>query len=128
MAFLNNTFINGTLTTKDKYEIGENDRYNLAELHDERKTLSIGSADINMDIKSNDYDTNVTGNYSINSEKSVSIDSSKDISLHSKAAIKLSGDRLVLGKSNAIYGVEDPNDLDLHDIEEGTVYFRLVSD
>ena len=54
--------------------------------------------------------------------------SEQDINLTTDNTLNLNSNRIKLRNSKTIYGTQDPNDMDLSDIDEGTLYFRVLND
>ena len=135
MPIMNDTLIDGVLTSKDGYEI-TNKRYNLANV-DENLTLHISHDDLNMDIDAKALDVSSSESINITTDKAftlttddnISISSnSKSINIDSASILSLGAKRIVLNNKDFIYGTVDPNEVVIPQLSEGTLYFRLLRD
>ena len=93
--------------------------------------------DKQLNISSTSTDTTYQGKMTrVFGTDGLILDSTDDVVIHSEIGdvningdtIRLNCDRFRLPNSRAMYGTEDPNELGLHNVEEGTLYFKLVND
>lgn len=127
MPIQNSTTIMDTLYVHDRIEISSH-RLRLAEV-DNEGCMSISNTDTDTTYEGKNVSIYGYDSAALNSAKSVNITSGGDnVNIRAHNSIRLAGKSIKLPDSRTIYGTEDPNDLNLHDVEEGTIYFKLISD
>ena len=125
MATLDSTMIHGSLNIKDKITITE-DEIDLILPKEDR--LQICNEKENLDIYSKNLNINSNGTLDINSSKDFLLHSLQNIRILADKTLDISANRIKLNNTlGTLYGTEDPNDLDLSNIDEGTLYFRVLN-
>jgi len=127
MAFMSDSFVHGLFGVKDGYSISEN-QYHLASIEND-DTLNIGDMGLNTETDGINITLNATNKTDIVSQEKVTIESvNNNVSIKNDNYLDIDTKRIRLRPKSEMYGTADPNDLDLHDVEEGTLYFKLVND
>ena len=119
MAYMKSSLIDGDLIIKDNISLQDNTDKPIID-HDNNKNVYIGNDNAHL---------NINAKYvNINSEENLNINSQEDIKITSKDNLFLNGNKLCLGNSRYIYGIEDPNELEITNPHEGMIYFKIMMD
>lgn len=122
MAFIGDTYIQGSLLVKDSISISDDD-LNLAIV--EKDAMTIGSFKLSTRLVGNPIVIE-SPNIAIGATESINITSLNSLSLYTDGKLGISSKAIVLPET--LYGIEDPNDLNLTNVSEGTIYFKLAED
>ena len=127
MANLDNTIIHGSLNVKDKITITE-EYINLILPKENLRRFEIGDEKYAMDIECEAFNVYSKIGIDLTCEADFDLSTLNNMTLESNKTLMLSANRIVLQNHGNLYGTEDPNDMDLSDIKEGTLYFRILED
>jgi len=125
MGMLNDVSIYGSLNVKDKITITEDD---IDFVFNNNDNIFFGDEAYNLKIQSKKFEVDSKDDVKIYTDKDYELISEQDINLTTDNIINLNSNRIKLRNSRTIYGTQDPNDMDLSDIDEGTLYFRVLND
>ena len=125
MAFLSKTYIDGPLLVKDSIALTPEDIH-IASI--DKGSIVLGSKDHQLNIQSKDLEITSKGGITTSAGGGIILSAKEDLNLSTDDALVFHAKTLVLQNTsdNCLYGIADPNDLNLPNVAEGTLYFKLA--
>ena len=125
MAFLSKTYVDGPLLVKDSIALTPEDIH-IASI--DKGSIVLGSNDHSLNIQSKDLEITSKGEIVTSADRGIVLSAREDLNLSTDDALVFHAKTLVLQNTsdNCLYGIADPNDLNLQNVAEGTLYFKLA--
>ena len=125
MAFLSKTYVDGPLLVKDSIALTTEDIH-IASI--DKGSIVLGSKDHSLNIQSKDLEITSKGEIVASADRGIVLSAREDLNLSTDDALVFHAKTLVLQNTsdNCLYGIADPNDLNLPNVAEGTLYFKLA--
>ena len=125
MAFLSKTYVDGPLLVKDTIALTPEDVH-IASFS--KGSIILGSENHPLNIQSKDLEitskdeivTSADGGIALNAKDNLNLSTGNNLVFHAKTLV------LQNTSDNCLYGMADPNDLNLPNVAEGTMYFKLA--